>query len=342
MKISLLIPCHNEEKGIKNCIKSSLSQTRPIDEIIIVNDGSTDGTKEIIDAYVDSRDNIKLINLEKNTGNKSKAQEAGLPHVTGDIVVMTDADTVLDERFIENIENRFNSQKNNKLAAVAGYVKSIKYNWLTACREIDYVIGFDVFKQAQSLIGYVFVMPGCATAIRTEVLKKLSFNHDTVTEDLDFTYQIHRMNLKIVFEKNAVVYTQDPPNLPSYIRQMKRWYGGGWQNFMKYYKIVFGKPSAAFELSLMFIDGLAYSLFLFFLMIFYPILFFTKVIPFYLLMIFIVSLYAGFKRSRLDLVLVAPLYLFIIFLNAWISIEQFFSEVVFRKRKLIWLKADRV
>jgi cellulose synthase/poly-beta-1,6-N-acetylglucosamine synthase-like glycosyltransferase len=106
---------------------------------------------------------------------------------------MTDADTLMDSNFVALIAKEFENDTQELIAAIGGYVVSLKHNWMTACREIDYIIGQNIFKKAQSIIDYVYVMPGCATAIRTPILKELIFNHDTVTEDLDFTFQLHLM-----------------------------------------------------------------------------------------------------------------------------------------------------
>ncbi|NTV54900.1 MAG: glycosyltransferase family 2 protein [Candidatus Moranbacteria bacterium] len=339
MKISVLIPCHNEKRSVAACIESCLNQTVPPDEIVVVDDGSTDDSKNVIRKF---GKRVKLVALAENTGNKSLAQEKGLKHVTGDVVIMTDADTVLHFEFIEKTKEAFTADRKKTVAAVAGRVISMKHNWVTASRAIDYAIGFDIFKQAQSAIGYVFVMPGCATAMRTDVLRSLSFNHDTVTEDLDFTYQIHLKGLHISYVADAIVYTQDPPNIPSYVRQMRRWYCGGWQNLIKYYPVIFRKPIAAVELTLMFGEGLLYSLFLTFLMLIYPEFFFLRIIPFYFVITFLFSAYAAVRDKRPELVLYFPAYLFIVFLNAGISMYEFFREVVLRKQSLVWLKADRV
>lgn len=342
MKISLMIPCHNEENGLARSILSALYQTRKIDQILVINDGSTDKTRRILNSFVKKFKNIHSLQLKKNTGNKSRAQEQGLGLLSGDIVIMTDGDTILDPVFVENVEKVFLADGEKKIAAVNGRVKSLKHNWLTACRDIDYTIGFDVFKQAQSIIGYVFVMPGCATAIRREVLTTLSFNHDTVTEDLDFTYQIHLKGFTIVFERSAVVFTQDPPNLSSYIRQMRRWFGGGWQNLIKYYPIVFKNPVAALELSLLFVEGLFYSIFLFVILVLYPTFFIFRVLPFYFLITLFFAAYAAMRNKRMDLIFYSPCYLFIVFLNASIFIFEFVNEVILRKKNLVWLKSDRV
>ena len=231
---TILIPAHNEEKDIKRTIKSCLYQTKKADQIIVVNDGSTDRTRELLESFGNQ---ITLINLEKSTGNKSFAQLEGMKYVWGDILISTDADTVLHPRFVQKILPHF---KDEEVAAVAGYVRSIKNNWITASREIDYVIGQAVYKSAQAFLGYLLVIPGCAAAFRTKTfIENVNFTHDTVTEDLDFTFQLHRKNFKIEFEKEAVVYTQDSPNISSYVRQMKRWYGGGWQNLLSICQLSF-------------------------------------------------------------------------------------------------------
>ncbi|MDD5083661.1 MAG: glycosyltransferase family 2 protein [Candidatus Moranbacteria bacterium] len=342
MKISLLIPCHNEEKGLRKCLESALVQTRPLDQIVVVNDGSTDGTQKILASFASEHAVIHAINLVINTGNKSKAQEAGLPSVTGDVVVMTDADTIIDEHFVERIEAAFLSDEKREVGAVGGYVCSLKHNWLTACRAIDYIVGQGIFKKAQSIINYMFVMPGCATAMRTEVLRGLSFNHDTVTEDLDFTFQLHLKGLKIIYAEDAKVYTQDPPNLPSYIRQMRRWYGGGWQNIRKYYPIVFHRPAAAFELSCIFLDGVFYSMLLFIMPLANPKAFFTFILPMYFLNAFLFALYASIKGHRYELLLFFPAYVLIVFINAFIISTEFVKEIVLNRRDLVWQKVDRV
>jgi glycosyltransferase involved in cell wall biosynthesis len=104
MKVSILIPCHNEEDAIQACLESCLHQTRAPDEIVVVDDGSTDRTASILEGY---RGRIKIATIANATGNKSYAQERGLHDVTGDIVVMTDGDTILDRNFVARVVPRF-------------------------------------------------------------------------------------------------------------------------------------------------------------------------------------------------------------------------------------------
>lgn len=87
MKLSVIIPVYNEEQTLERVIESVL-KVRVIDEIVIVNDGSTDGTKDILDAL----HHRKVRVVHKENGGKGSAVREGLSHVTGDYVVIQDAD----------------------------------------------------------------------------------------------------------------------------------------------------------------------------------------------------------------------------------------------------------
>lgn len=334
MKISILIPCHNEEKSIRKCVQSCLDQTRRADEIIVVDDGSTDTSFEILKTFNGS---LKVIRMDKCTGNKSYAQEYGLKFIAGDIFIATDGDTVLDKHFIERIAKDF---EDKELAAVCGYVRSLKYNWLTACRQIDYVVGQNFHKIAQSYIKFLMVIPGAAGAFRTDIFRKnITFDHDTLTEDLDFTYKLNKMNFKIKYDRKAIVYTQDPSDLRSYFTQMQRWFAGGWQNILKHRNIL-KKPGPALELSLTYLDGLAFTL-LFFILPMINIKFFIFYVLSCLFVALISSIYAAIITKRADLILYAPLYLFITLVNAVVFIIEFFKVIILRRRDLVWIKPTR-
>lgn len=332
--ITILIPCYNEVKTIQRCIFSWIKQTRPADEIIVVNDCSTDGTLDVLNRFEGT---ITIVNLPKNTGNKSFVQEEGLKHVTTDVFIATDADTIMDEHFVERVYRAFQDEK---VDAFAGYIKSLKGNWLTACREIDYLIGQDLHKVAQYNIKFLFVIPGCAGAFRTEVFKRVvTFDHDTLTEDLDFTYKFNKLGLNIVYDRGAIVYTQDPNTVKSYINQIRRWYSGGWQNLLKHKSIV-KKPLKAMELSMVYMEGL----------IFYPLMFIIPIVSIKaflhlflncLALVMIFGVYAAIKRKRIDLFLYSPMYMVMSYINAYVFIEQFVKEVILKKRNLTWFHPER-
>lgn len=337
MKISLLVPCYNEEKSLDASIKSCLNQTRAFDELIFVNDCSTDKSAEVLKRYSGL---IYAYKTPKNTGNKSSAQEFGLQYITGDIVVMTDADTLLKSDFVEQIEKSFDNHPS--VVAVAGRVQSISYNWLTLCRAYEYAIGQNIHKIAQDYINYIFVMPGAASAFKTETFRKIiTFDHDTLTEDLDFTYKLHDHNLKIIYNPKAISYTQDPADLKNYINQLRRWFAGGWQNLIKHYGSAPRNLTMAFELSLLYSEGLIFSVLLFTLLIL-NVWMAAWLLVGYLVIAMIIGIVMAFKEKRWALAIAAFPYMILIFINAYIYLEQFIKEVVFKRKNLIWFKPERL
>lgn len=314
-----------------------MTQTRLPDQIVAVNDGSTDRSREILESFGDK---ITLVHIPQATGNKSYAQEFGLAFVTGDVFIATDGDTTLDARFVERVEKDFTDIN---LFAVGGYVKSVPYNWLTACRAFEYAIGQNLHKLAQDHINFMFVIPGVAGAFRTDIFKsRINFDHDTITEDLDFTYKIHEQGLKILYDRKAICYTQDPSDIVSYLRQMRRWYGGGWQNLLKHLHIA-KEPSKALELSLIYIEGLVFGILLFLMpLISLRFSFSLKFFASYFITVFTLAIWATAKERRLDFLYVPFFYLLVVYINTWVFLEQFIKVAIFRKSNLVWSKPKRI
>ena len=132
MKISILIPCFNEEKSIEKCILSCLHQSRKPDQIVVVDDSSTDKTPAILNRY---KNEVLIVTTPRRTGNKSSAQQYGLKFIKGDVFIATDGDSMLDKNFIKNIIQPFNKPD---IVAVSGYVKSIRHSWITTYRALEY------------------------------------------------------------------------------------------------------------------------------------------------------------------------------------------------------------
>ncbi len=334
LTVSILIPCHNEEKMIAQTLEACFRQVRPADEIIVINDGSTDGTADILRSFADR---IKIVTVMPKTGNKSRAQEIGLQFVEGDVFIALDGDTLLHPSFVDRVAKYF---RDEKAIAFAGSIESLKYNWITACRAMDYFLGQTLYKRAQSDLGFIFVIPGCAGAFRTAVFKKLiRFEHDTLTEDLDFTYKFHGAGIPIYFDAQAIVYTQDPPTLGSYTNQMRRWYAGGWQNFLKHFSII-ENPKAALILSFMYIEGL-FSATTLFLLPFLSLITFVYTLCVFVIFSVTLGMITAISLKRSDVLFSSFLYPIFTIINAWIFLEQFFLEVILRKKELIWFHPER-
>ena len=142
MKLSILIPVYNEEATLEEILRRVLAL--PIDkELILVDDFSTDGTREILNQYTEHPD-IRVVFHDRNSG-KGRAVRTALDHATGEIVVVQDADLEYDPAdllpMIAPIENGeadvvFGSRrlkKDNPRSLMTFFIGGMTLNWIT-CR----------------------------------------------------------------------------------------------------------------------------------------------------------------------------------------------------------------
>src|SRR5438132_5552944 len=95
----------------------------------------------------------------------------------------------------------------------------IPHNSLTAYRCLAYWMSHAIYKSGQNNMGVITVTPGCASSFRSDAFSQLDWNTDTIVEDMDCTIQIHRKKLgKIIFQREAIVSTQDPRTLRDYVK----------------------------------------------------------------------------------------------------------------------------
>ena len=109
--VSVIIPVYNVEKYLEKCLDSVLSQTFKNLEIILVDDGSTDGSSKIIDTYSLKDSRIKVIH--KENGGVSSARNKGLEVATGEYVCFIDSDDIIEENFIEELFNELISSNSD-------------------------------------------------------------------------------------------------------------------------------------------------------------------------------------------------------------------------------------
>jgi len=251
--IAVAIPAYNEEKTLAGTLKSLPVSA---EDVYVVDDGSTDKTSETASLFTRN-----VLSLKTNKG-KAKATEL-LLHEFGlldryKFVVFSDADTQLDRKFILETIAAFDK----KTAVVVGQVSNRSRGLVSAFRAFEYTLWQAIYKNAQSTMKVIFIAPGCASIYRTETLKRLSFDSDTLAEDADLTLQVHRRKAGwIKYASRAVVYTQDPPTVRAYFNQIVRWHSGIWQNIKKH-RVPFGGQKVDFEFGYLTLEALFYPVFL--------------------------------------------------------------------------------
>jgi poly-beta-1,6 N-acetyl-D-glucosamine synthase len=237
-RVTVLVPAYNEETVILDTVKSALASNYPNLEILVINDGSTDRTAELVQQTYGRDPRVRLL-LQSNHG-KPSALNHGLTEATGEIVVSIDADTVVDPEAIPRLVRHF---ENPKVGAVAGNVKVMNRNrWLTRWQALEYITSQNLEKRAFDLLNCIPVVPGAVGAWRTELLRSMGgFSGDTVAEDTDLTLTIRRNGWKILYDEEAIGRTEVPETMEALIRQRFRWTFGTLQAVWKH-RDVTGKP----------------------------------------------------------------------------------------------------
>ncbi len=240
--VSVLIPAWNEEIGIVKTIASVLNTEYARLQIVVINDGSTDGTHERVVRFIDDYDRtehagtaIKYLNLPN--GGKARAMNRALAHAEGDIVITIDADSVMAPDTIANMVKHFDD---SSVGGVAGNVivgnRKKPIEWM---QQMEYLYGF-FFKRADALFNAVYIIGGAAAAYRRNVLMEMGgFDHSIITEDIEMSTRILSHGYKTRYACDAVVYTEGPSNLKGLCDQRLRWKYGRIMTFIKHRKLFF-------------------------------------------------------------------------------------------------------
>lgn len=247
--VSVILPVFNEEPVIRKTLDALRASDYPNFEVIAINDGSTDGTLDVLIDYARSWPNLVVIN-QANSG-KSAASNNGIAHAKGTIIVTLDGDTVFEPHTIHMLARHFISPSHNKrvkpIGAVAGHVKvGNRRNILTAWQSLEYISGICVTRMAEGLMGAISIVPGACAAWRKDAIVAAGgYSHDTLAEDADLTLTLHQLGYRIVQENQAVAWTEAPATVRSLAKQRLRWTYGNLQALRKHSSMLL-KPRFGF------------------------------------------------------------------------------------------------
>ncbi|MDQ3239565.1 MAG: glycosyltransferase family 2 protein, partial [bacterium] len=220
-KLALLVPAWNEGEVVSYTLESLLVHSSK-EDIYVVSDGSKDNTVEVSQRYTDN-----VLDIQPNAG-KANAMNKCIEYFDlanrYEYIMPMDGDTIVTPEFVNSALPILEADIDKKYACVVGKVIGKSYSWITLYRLWEYEISQSIHKKAQDLENAIIVCPGCATIYRADIFNTVQIPKGTLTEDMDFTFMIHRNNLgKITFTDKAIVVTQDPGNVKEYCKQIKRW-----------------------------------------------------------------------------------------------------------------------
>lgn len=233
--VSVVIPAYNEAVGLTATIKTVLASSYQLFEVIVVNDGSTDETDQIMQDFLAKYQRHQVLAQmmpiyyyhQRNQG-KGAALNTGIHHAHGDIIVTIDADSVLHPEALAAFVKAF---ADPTIAAAAGTIQvGNTSTFLGLLQAFEYCLGFYT-KRAEALLGTIFVLGGaCAAFRRSVLLTSGGYQTGLLTEDLELSFRLQAHGWKISYVPEAHVFTEAPATFRGLFRQRVRWKQGRLQS----------------------------------------------------------------------------------------------------------------
>ncbi|MGV9341486.1 glycosyltransferase [Streptomyces sp. NPDC003688] len=239
--VSVLVPAYNEAKCIESTVRSLTESDHPV-EIIVIDDGSTDGTARIVEGL--GLPGVRVVR-QLNAG-KPAALNRGVANASHDLIVMMDGDTVFEPSTVRELVQPF---ADPRVGAVAGNAKvGNKDTLIGAWQHIEYVMGFNLDRRMYEVLGCMPTIPGAVGAFRRSALERVGgMSDDTLAEDTDVTMALHRDGWRVVYAEKARAWTEAPESVQQLWSQRYRWSYGTMQAIWKHRRAVVERgPSGRF------------------------------------------------------------------------------------------------
>ncbi len=229
--VTVVIPAFNEERVIVKSIRKVLASGYPGLQVIVVDDGSSDGTKaRVLDTY--GRDDRVRLMTQPNQG-KWRALNAAYSLIDTEVAVCIDADTQITRDAIGRMARHF---ADPAIGAVAGkVVVGNRRNLLTCLQALEYITAQSIDRRAGELINGMLVVPGAIGAWRVAAVREAGlYSNATLSEDADLTIAVNRAGYRTVYEETALAFTEAPATLRCFLAQRLRWSLGMFQTGWKH------------------------------------------------------------------------------------------------------------
>lgn len=236
--VTVIVPAYNEAAGIEATVRSVLASDHPV-WVIVVDDGSTDGTAELVERMAEPR--VYLIR-QTNAG-KPAALNTGLAAARTELVVLVDGDTVLEPTAVRTLVQAFGDPS---IGAVSGNAKvGNRGGLLGAWQHIEYVIGFNLDRRMYDVLECMPTVPGAIGGFRRSAVQRIGgVPTDTLAEDTDLTMALEQDGWRVVYEQHARAWTEAPASLSQLWKQRYRWCYGTLQAVWKHRAAVLKRGAA--------------------------------------------------------------------------------------------------
>jgi cellulose synthase/poly-beta-1,6-N-acetylglucosamine synthase-like glycosyltransferase/peptidoglycan/xylan/chitin deacetylase (PgdA/CDA1 family) len=231
--VSVIVPAYNEAANIAATVRSLVRSDYPALEVIVVDDGSTDGTADIVEG-------LGLLGvhvLRQPNSGKPAALNHGIRYARGDILILVDGDTVFEPDAVGRL---IQPLRDPRVGAVSGNTKvANRHGLLGRWQHLEYVIGFNLDRRMFDVGRCMPTVPGAIGAFRRAAVRAAGhLSGSTLAEDTDFTMAVIRAGWRVVYEPSAVAWTEAPGTLAQLWRQRYRWCYGTMQAMWKHRRAV--------------------------------------------------------------------------------------------------------
>ncbi|MEV1315786.1 bifunctional polysaccharide deacetylase/glycosyltransferase family 2 protein [Micromonospora arborensis] len=227
--VSVIVPAYNEAANIAATVRSLVASAYPALEVIVVDDGSDDGTADIVERM--RLRGVRVIR-QANAG-KPAALNTGIRAARANLLVLVDGDTVFQSDTVHRLVQGF---ADPSVGAISGNTKvANRRRLLGRWQHLEYVIGFNLDRRMYDVLECMPTIPGAIGAFRREVLLRVGgVPSDTLAEDTDLTMKVLRAGWRVVYEESAIAWTEAPSSLRQLWRQRYRWCYGTMQAMWKH------------------------------------------------------------------------------------------------------------
>jgi glycosyltransferase involved in cell wall biosynthesis len=227
LSASVIIPVYNAQDLIPNLLEALAAQSRPAHEILLVDDGSKDGTVEVAREWGDRRTDVPLRILQQENSGPAAARNFGAREATGDLLFFIDGDCIPETDWLEKMMEPFGDER---LVGVQGAYR---------CKQTEIVARFCQLEiedrylrmNREETIDFIGTY---AAGYRREVFLENGLFDDRYPmasgEDADFSFRLAGKGLRMVFQPEAIVYHRHPTSLFKYLKQ--KYWRAYWRNLI--------------------------------------------------------------------------------------------------------------
>lgn len=232
--VSVVIPAHDEEKVIAKTIHSVLGAAYEGKvEVVVVDDGSRDGTADVVKKIAKGDRRLRLIKTDHL--GKARAVNRGIKASKGELVMMLDADSELASDGLKELARPF---ADPTVGAVSGIIRvALNSNPLVWYQDFEYVLS-SMWRYIFDKMGISYILPGFCGFRRDAIVKAGLFETDTLSEDFDVGLRLRKMGYRIIMSR-AVMHTHVPQSLSGIAKQRIRWGKGTVQVIRKHKDMIF-------------------------------------------------------------------------------------------------------